>query len=109
MLRSDLANARAVTLDVVEGEAPKTGKRSVRVPASAKEAIVRRLAAEAPVLFPRQGESGKSRKPKIDRPGAIHAVMWLSPSAIPPSDPYSVTVRAPRKPYHSIVSGPTSS
>ena len=76
MLRSDLGSERTITLDVVEGEAPKTGKRTLQVPNSALKAVQRRLAAGSPVLFPRRGLIEKARKPKLERVGSIHAPMW---------------------------------
>jgi len=80
MLRTELASERVVTLDVVEGDAPKTGKRSVQVPKSAKVAARRRLQNGSPVLFPRTGLKEKARRPKLTRDGPIHATMWYPSS-----------------------------
>jgi len=76
MLRTDLASDRTITLDVVEGEAPKTGKRSIQVPISARVAVRRRMTAGTAVLFPRVGLTEKARKPKLPRSGPLHREMW---------------------------------
>ena len=76
MLRTDLASEKTITLDVVEGEAAKTGKRTIQVPGTALEAVARRIAAGALVLFPRRGLIEKARKPHLERSGPIHTAMW---------------------------------
>ena len=76
MLRTDLASEKTITLDVVEGEAAKTGKRTIQVPGTALEAVTRRIAAGALVLFPRRGLKENARKPHLERCGPIHATMW---------------------------------
>ena len=80
MLRSDLTTEKTITLDVIEGEAPKTGKRTIQIPSTTLAAVQRRLAEGSPVLFPRRGLKEKARKPLISRVGPIHVAMWYPTS-----------------------------
>jgi hypothetical protein len=64
MLQKCFVNGRTITLDVLDGEAPKTGKRTIQIPPSSREAIERRLAVEGPLLFPRLVERKTFRKRK---------------------------------------------
>jgi hypothetical protein len=76
MLRSELATDRVITLDVVDGIAPKTGKRSVQVQTTTRDAVRRRLSDTSPLLFPRRGFKGKTRRPRVPRAGPIQNIMW---------------------------------
>ncbi len=61
MLQKRYVSDRTITLDGIEGEAPKTGKRTVQILPSSKMAIERRKLGDSPLLFPRLVERGVVR------------------------------------------------